>query len=44
MISPTGLPGTIAQSLNIAFTFDTKQMSEQFDAAFRQAIRLCRAK
>ena len=29
---------------NLAFTFDTKEMSEQFDAAFRQAIRLCKSK
>lgn len=28
---------------NLAFTFDSKEMSEQFDAAFRQAIRLCKA-
>ncbi len=32
------------QGYNIAFTFETKEMSEQFEAAFRQAIRLCRAK
>ena len=30
--------------MNLAFTFDTKEMSEKFDAAFRQAIRLCRSK
>jgi hypothetical protein len=29
---------------NLTFTFDTKEMSEKFDAAFRQAIRLCRTK
>lgn len=29
---------------NLAFTFDSKEMSEKFDAAFRQAIRLCRSK
>ena len=29
---------------NLAFTFDNKEMSENFDAAFRQAIRLCRSK
>jgi hypothetical protein len=28
----------------LTFTFDTKEESEQFDAAFRQAIRLCRKK
>jgi hypothetical protein len=28
----------------LTFTFDTKEESEQFNAAFRQAIRLCRAK
>ena len=28
--------------LNLAFAFDTKEMGENFDAAFRQAIRLCR--
>lgn len=32
------------QGYNIAFTFETKEMSEQFETAFRQAIRLCRAK
>jgi hypothetical protein len=30
--------------MNLAFTFDTKEMGEQFDAAFRQAIRLCKSK
>jgi hypothetical protein len=30
------------QGYEIAFTFDTKEMSEQFNAAFRQAIRLCK--
>jgi len=30
------------EGMNLAFTFDTKEMSENFDAAFRQAIRLCR--
>ena len=29
---------------NLAFTFDTKEMSDNFDAAFRHAIRLCRSK
>jgi len=29
---------------DIAFTFDTKEMSEQFDVAFRRAIKLCRSK
>jgi hypothetical protein len=29
---------------DLAFTFETKEMSEQFDAAFRQAIRLCKTK
>ena len=28
----------------LTFTFDSKEMSEQFDAAFRQAIKLCKAK
>lgn len=28
----------------IAFAFDTREMSEQFDVAFRRAIRLCRPK
>lgn len=32
------------QGTNLAFTFDTREMGEQFDAAFRQAIRLCRKK
>ncbi len=32
------------QGYSIAFTFDTKEMGEKFDAAFRQAIRLCRSK
>lgn len=32
------------EGMNVAFTFDTKEMGEQFDAAFRQAIKLCRAK
>jgi hypothetical protein len=27
--------------LNVAFSFDTKEMSDNFDAAFRRAIRLC---
>lgn len=30
------------EGTNVAFTFDNKEMSEKFDAAFRQAIRLCR--
>lgn len=29
---------------NVAFSFDTKEMSAQFDAAFRHAIKLCRSK
>lgn len=29
---------------HLAFTFDSKEMSKDFDAAFRQAIRLCRTK
>ena len=29
------------QGLNVAFTFDTQEMGEKFDAAFRRAIRLC---
>ena len=32
------------QGYNIAFSFDSKELSEQFEAAFRRAIRLCRAK
>jgi len=32
------------EGMNLAFTFDTEEMSEKFDAAFRQAIRLCRSK
>jgi hypothetical protein len=32
------------EGMNVAFTFDTKQMGEQFDVAFRRAIKLCRAK
>jgi hypothetical protein len=32
------------QGYNIAFTFDTQAMSEQFEVAFRHAIRLCRTK
>lgn len=32
------------EGLNVAFTFETKEMGEKFDAAFRQAIRLCRSK
>lgn len=30
--------------LNVAFSFDTKEMSKRFDAAFRQAIKLCRVR
>jgi hypothetical protein len=30
--------------VTLTFTFDSKDMSEQFDAAFRQAIRLCNEK
>ena len=29
---------------NLAITFDSREMSEQFDAAFQQAIRLCKSK
>lgn len=29
---------------DVAFTFDAKEMSEQFDAAFRHAIKLCKSK
>ena len=29
------------EGMDLAFTFDTKEMSEKFDAAFRRAIRLC---
>ena len=32
------------EGMNLAFIFDTKQMSEQFDAAFRRAIKLCNSK
>lgn len=32
------------EGLNLAFTFDTREIGEEFDAAFRQAIRLCRKK
>ena len=32
------------EGMNLAFTFDTKEMSENFDAAFRQAIKLCKSK
>ena len=32
------------EGMNIAFTFDSKDMSEKFDAAFRRAIKLCRSK
>jgi hypothetical protein len=32
------------EGMNLAFTFDTKEIGEKFDAAFRQAIRLCRRK
>jgi hypothetical protein len=28
----------------LTFTFDSREMSEQFDAAFRHAVRLCRTK
>jgi hypothetical protein len=36
-------PG-VWEAETLTFIFDTKAMSEQFDQAFRQAIRLCRAK
>lgn len=29
---------------NLAFIFETREMSEKFDSAFRHAIRLCRSK
>jgi len=29
------------EGMDVAFTFDTKEQSEKFDAAFRHAIRLC---
>ena len=32
------------EGLNLAFIFDTKEMGDEFDAAFRQAIRLCKNK
>lgn len=32
------------QGYQIAFTFETKELSEQFDEAFRQALRVCRSK
>ena len=32
------------EGMDLAFTFDTEEMSKNFDAAFRQAIRLCRSK
>jgi hypothetical protein len=32
------------EGMNIAFIFDTKKMSEEFDAAFRHAIKLCNSK
>ena len=28
----------------VTFTFDDKEMAEQFNTAFRQAIRLCKPK
>jgi hypothetical protein len=28
----------------LTFTFDNKEMSEKFDAVFRQAIRICQGK
>jgi hypothetical protein len=30
--------------MNLAFTFDTEEMSRKFDAAFRRAISLCKSK
>ena len=30
------------EGMNLAFTFETEEMSRNFDAAFRQAIRLCK--
>lgn len=43
------LPGraeklAVWEAATLTFTFDTKEMSETFDAAFRQAIGLCRTK
>jgi hypothetical protein len=43
------LPGrteklAVWEAETLTFTFDTKEMSETFDAAFRQAISLCRRK
>lgn len=32
------------EGVNVAFTFATKEMGEKFDAAVRQAIRLCKSK
>jgi hypothetical protein len=32
------------ESENLAFTFESKEMSEKFDAAFRRAIKLCQGK
>ena len=37
-------PAGVWIGTNVAFIFDSKEMSEQFDAAFRRAIRLCRPK
>jgi hypothetical protein len=32
------------EGMHLALTFDTEEMSKNFDAAFRQAIKLCRSK
>lgn len=32
------------EGMDLAFIFDTEEMSKNFDAAFRQAIRLCKSK
>ena len=32
------------EGLNVAFTFESKEMGEKLDAAFRQAIALCKSK
>lgn len=42
--SPPGVGRDQMYGDSVTFTFDSKDMSEQFYAAFRQAIRLCAAK
>jgi hypothetical protein len=32
------------EGMDLAFTFDTEEMGKKFDAAFRQAIKLCTSK